>query len=215
MTTDFAAISGLDLSVRLDSKRSNLVLFGFAITILASIANILPLAKGLVLLLLGLLAIGAVNMTEIKRRFPIELVVIVGSALGLANLMLETGLADVMAQGMLGVLNGYGYFAAFVGIYFVTLILTELITNNAAAALSFPVAYAVAVNYGLDPRPFIMAVVFGASASFISPYSYQTNLMVFNAGNYKFSDFVRLGLPMSVLYSAVVISVVPIVFPFK
>ncbi|ARD23658.1 MULTISPECIES: SLC13 family permease [Shewanella] len=215
LTTDFAAISGLDLSVRLDSKRSNLVLFGFAITILASIANILPLAKGLVLLLLGLLAIGAVNMTEIKRRFPIELVVIVGSALGLANLMLETGLADVMAQGMLGVLNGYGYFAAFVGIYFVTLILTELITNNAAAALSFPVAYAVAVNYGLDPRPFIMAVVFGASASFISPYSYQTNLMVFNAGNYKFSDFVRLGLPMSVLYSAVVISVVPIVFPFK
>jgi di/tricarboxylate transporter len=214
LADDFAAISGLDLSVRLDEKRGYWVLFGFILTIIASIAEVLPLAKGLVLLLLSYLAIGAITVSELKRRFPLDLVIIVGSALGLANLMIATGLADVMAQGLLTVFDGYGVFAAFVGVYFLTLIVTELITNNAAAALAFPVAYAVAMSYGVDARPFIMAVVFGASASFISPYGYQTNLMVFNAGNYQFSDFLRLGLPLSLVYSLAVIISVPIFFPF-
>jgi di/tricarboxylate transporter len=214
LTSDFAAISGLELSVRLDEKRGSWVLVGFALTILASIFDVLPLAKGLVLLLLSYVAIGAITLSELKRRFPLELVVIVGSALGLANLMVTTGLADIMAQTLLSLFNGYGVFAAFVGIYLITLIVTELITNNAAAALAFPVAYAVATSFGADPRPFIMAVVFGASASFISPYGYQTNLMVFNAGNYKLSDFVRLGLPLSIVYSLVVIFSIPYFFPF-
>nr|WP_280925578.1 SLC13 family permease [Shewanella septentrionalis] len=214
LSSEFAAISGLDLNVRLDSRRGRWVLFGFAVTIVLSVTGVLPLAKGLVLLLLSYFVIGAVTLAELKRRFPLELVVIVGSALGLANLMMSTGLADSLAQGLLSVINGYGVFGAFVGVYFMTLLLTELVTNNAAAALAFPIAYAIALNYGVDARPFIMAVVFGASASFISPYGYQTNLMVFNAGNYRFSDFVRLGLPLSVLYSLIVIFMVPIIFPF-
>lgn len=214
LSTEFAAVSGLDLNVRLDSRRSRFVLSSFVITIVLSLTGVLPLAKGLVLLLLSYFAIGAVTLSELKRRFPLELVVIVGSALGLANLMMSTGLADGLAQGLLGTINGYGVFGAFVGVYLVTLLLTELVTNNAAAALAFPIAYAVALNYGVDPRPFIMAVVFGASASFISPYGYQTNLMVFNAGNYRFSDFLRLGLPLSVLYSLIVIFMVPVIFPF-
>ncbi|MGL6123522.1 MAG: SLC13 family permease [Shewanella sp.] len=214
LSSEFAAISGLDLNVRLDSRRGRWVLLGFAATIILSVTGILPLAKGLVLLLLSYFAIGAVTLAELKRRFPLELVVIVGSALGLANLMMSTGLADHLAQGLLSVINGYGAFGAFVGVYLMTLIMTELVTNNAAAALAFPIAYAIALNYGVDARPFIMAVVFGASASFISPYGYQTNLMVFNAGHYRFSDFVRLGLPLSVLYSLIVILMVPIMFPF-
>lgn len=214
LSSEFAAISGLDLNVRLDSRRGRWVLLGFAATIALSVTDVLPLAKGLVLLLLSYFAIGAVTLSELKRRFPFELVIIVGSALGLANLMMSTGLANSLAQGLLSVINGYGFFGAFVGVYLMTLLLTELVTNNAAAALAFPIAYAIALNYGVDARPFIMAVVFGASASFISPYGYQTNLMVFNAGNYRFSDFVRLGLPLSVLYSLIVIFMVPIIFPF-
>ena len=214
LSSEFAAVSGLDLNVRLDNHRGRWVLLGFAAVIVLSVTGVLPLAKGLVLLLLGYFAIGAITLAELKRRFPLELVVIVGSALGLANLMMSTGLADSLAQGLLSVINGYGVFGAFVGVYLMTLLLTELVTNNAAAALAFPIAYAIALNYGVEPRPFIMAVVFGASASFISPYGYQTNLMVFNAGNYRFSDFVRLGLPLSVLYSVIVIFMVPIIFPF-
>ncbi|MCE9686944.1 SLC13 family permease [Shewanella sp. AS16] len=214
LVTDFAAVSGLDLNVRLDSRRGLWVLSGFALTIAASLTGLLPLTKGLVLLLLSYLAIGAVTLAELKRRFPLELVVVVGSALSLANLMLNTGLATNLADTLLGVFDVYGVMGAFVGVYLLTLLLTELITNNAAAALAFPVAYAVALHYGVDTRPFILAVIFGASASFISPYGYQTNLMVYNAGNYQFSDFMRLGLPLSLLYSAVVLFLVPILFPF-
>ncbi|MCL1137633.1 SLC13 family permease [Shewanella pneumatophori] len=214
LASEFAAVSGLDLSVRLDPRRSQFVLAGFLVTILASLTGLLPLVKGLILLLMSYIAIGAVSLSELKRRFPFELVVIVGSALSLANLMLSTGLADDIATFILGSINGYGVFAAFVAVYLMTLLLTELITNNAAAALSFPVAYAIAMSYGVDTRPFILAVVFGASASFISPYGYQTNLMVYNAGNYRFSDFVRVGLPLSLLYSAIVVLLVPVFFPF-
>jgi len=91
---------------------------------------------------------------------------------------------------------------------------TELITNNAAAALSFPVAYALAIGFNVDPLPFIMAVAFGASASFISPFGYQTNLMVYSAGNYRLKDYVLMGLPLSIIYSITVLTLIPLVFPF-
>ncbi|WOT05807.1 SLC13 family permease [Shewanella youngdeokensis] len=214
LAADFAAVSGLDLSVRLDKRRSQWVLAGFVLTIFASVIDAFPLVKGLILLLVSYVTIGAVSLSELRRRFPIELVVIVGSALNLANLMLSTGLANDIGALILDSLNGFGVFAAFVCVYFLTLILTELITNNAAAALAFPVAYAIAMSYGVDTRPFILAVVFGASASFISPYGYQTNLMVYSAGNYRFTDFLRIGIPLSVLYSSIVITLVPLLFPF-
>ncbi|TOE35431.1 hypothetical protein CGJ44_25700, partial [Vibrio parahaemolyticus] len=77
-------------------------------------------------------------------------------------------------------------------------LLTELVTNNAAAALMFPIGLGIATSLGVDYMPFILIVAFGASASFISPYGYQTNLMVYNAGNYRLIDFVRIGAPISV-----------------
>ena len=103
---------------------------------------------------------------------------------------------------------------AFIMIFVVTLVVTELVTNNAAAALVFPIAYNMAIGLEANPMPFVMAVAFAASGSFISPYGYQTNVMVFNAGNYRLIDFVKFGLPVSMTYSAVVIFAIPIFFPF-
>jgi di/tricarboxylate transporter len=92
--------------------------------------------------------------------------------------------------------------------------LTETMTNNAAAALSFPVAFGLAESYGVSFMPFVMAVAYGASASFLTPYGYTTNLMVQNLGGYQFRDYFRAGLPVSVVYSVVVLVLVPRVFPF-
>lgn len=211
---DFAAISGLDFNAKLDKQQSFWVLSSFFCVVSLSLGGVLPLIKGLSLLLLGYLGTRVLSLAEIKRRFPIELVIIVGCALNLASLMLSTGLATLCADYILMLFEGKGAMGAFIGVYLLTLLLTELITNNAAAALAFPIAYAIALNYGVDSRPFILAVIFGASASFISPYGYQTNLMVLTAGNYKFSDYLRLGLPLSVLYSLIVLFMVPIFFPF-
>ena len=89
-----------------------------------------------------------------------------------------------------------------------------LTSNNAAAALVFPVAFGLAESYGVSHMPFIMAVAYGASASFLTPYGYTTNLMVQNLGGYEFRDYSRAGLPISLVYTAVVIFLLPMVFPF-
>lgn len=214
LKSEFASISGVDLTVRISPQKSAAVLVGFVSVISLNLFGIFPLTKGLLLLLLFNMYIGTISLREIRRNFPLELVVIVGCALYLASLMLETGLAELMANGVLALFDGYGVFGAFIAIYLMTLVLTELVTNNASAALAFPIAYTIATNYGVDPRPFIMAVIFGASASFISPYGYQTNLMVFSAGNYEIKDYLKAGLPMSILYSTIVILVIPVFFPF-
>ena len=87
--------------------------------------------------------------------------------------------------------------------------------NNAAAALVFPIAYGLAESYGFSVLPFAMAVAYGASASFLTPYGYTTNLMVQNLGGYRFADYLRYGLPLSLAYSAVVLILLPRVFPLQ
>lgn len=215
LATEFASISGLDLSVRISPIKSFVSLSGFFVAITLNLLEIIPLAKSLLILLLVNIFMKTITLREIRRRFPLELVVVVGCALYLANLMLQTGLADIMAMFVLELFQGYGVYGAFIAIYLMTLLLTELITNNASAALAFPIALTVATNFGVDVRPFIMAIIFGASASFISPYGYQTNLMVFSAGDYKIKDYLKLGIPMSIIYSLIVIFLIPILFPFQ
>jgi len=211
---EFVYISGLDLQTHLKPKKSNLVLAGFVAVIGLSIFDVVPLVKGLLVFLIALFAIGAVKVTELKRRFPIELLAIVGSAIGLAKLMIDTGLATQISDALFFLLGDFGPYGAFIAIFVMTVIFTELITNNAAAALSFPVAFALAIGFDVSPLPFVMAVAFGASASFISPFGYQTNLMVYSAGNYRIKDYVTVGLPLSIIYSITVLTLIPLVFPF-
>ncbi|MDE1265342.1 SLC13 family permease [Vibrio aestuarianus] len=211
---EFVLINDLDSSAKLDSHKSSLVLIGFVAVIAASLLGIIPIIKGLLGYLLVILICGIVQINELRRRFPIDIVVIVGSALSIAQLMISSGLSARMGQMFIEAFNGWGVFGALVATYFVTLVLTELVTNNAAAALAFPIGYSMAIGYGVDPMPFIMAVLFGASASFISPYGYQTNLLVYSVGNYKLSDYVRIGVPISLVYSALVLTLIPQFFPF-
>ncbi|GEB70924.1 Putative sodium/sulfate symporter [Pseudoalteromonas carrageenovora] len=211
---EFVYISGLDLQTHLAPKQSNIVLLSFAAVLGLSIFSVVPLVKGLLVLLIGLMLSGTIKLNEVKRRFPLELLVVVGSAIGLAKLMIGTGLAGQISSALFMVLGDFGPYGAFIAIFLMTVLFTELITNNAAAALSFPVAYSLAVGFNVDPLPFIMAVAFGASASFISPFGYQTNLMVYSAGNYRLKDYIVMGLPLSIIYSITVLTLIPLVFPF-
>jgi di/tricarboxylate transporter len=211
---EFVLMNDLDSSAKLDADKSALVLLGFAAVIGLALANILPIIKGLAGFLLLLVAFGVVQLNELRRRFPVDIVVIVGSALSIAQLMISSGLSEQMGLMFIEAFNGWGVFGALVATYLMTLVLTELVTNNAAAALSFPIGYSMAVGYGVDPMPFIMAVLFGASASFISPYGYQTNLLVYSVGNYHLTDYLRIGIPISIVYSGLVLTLIPYFFPF-
>jgi di/tricarboxylate transporter len=176
--------------------------------------DMVPLIKGMAFLLVFMLAIGVVTGSELRRRFPFELWLIIASALTLSQAMTNSGLVAVisgMLQNNLSILGPYG---ALIGVYLGAWLLTEAMTNNAAAALSFPIAFGLAESFGVSYMPFVMVVAYGASASFLTPFGYTTNLMVQNLGGYEFRDYFRTGLPVSLAYSAVVIFLVPKVFPF-
>ncbi|MCX2760135.1 SLC13 family permease [Vibrio sp. Sgm 22] len=211
---EFVLMNDLDSSAKLDADKSTFVLLGFASVIGLALAEAVPIIKGLAGFLLLLVAFGVVQLGELRRRFPVDIVVIVGSALSIAQLMISSGLSERMGLMFMEAFNGWGVFGALVATYFMTLVLTELVTNNAAAALSFPIGYSMAIGYGVDPMPFIMAVLFGASASFISPYGYQTNLLVYSVGNYHITDYLRIGIPISIVYSGLVLTLIPYFFPF-
>ena len=214
LSNNFYILSGHQAVNMLSGWRDNATVWGFISSILVSVFTPLPLLSCLFIYLAFLIFSGALSVNEIKRRFPLEIWMIVLGALTLASAIENIGIAAIFAQNIEGFLHGQSIYLAFIIIFVLTLVMTELITNSAAAALSFPIAYNIALGLGVDPTPFVMAVAFAASGSFISPYGYQTNIMVFNAGNYKLSDFVKFGLPISVIYSISVIIMIPLIFPF-
>jgi di/tricarboxylate transporter len=151
---------------------------------------------------------------ELRRRFPFEIWLIVSSALTISQAVIESGLMDSVMQALSPAIGVVPPMAMLVAIYLLTLAMTELMTNNAAAALMFPLGYTVAVTSGLDPMAFVMAVALGGSASFLTPYGYTTNLMVQNLGGYTRGDYIRYGWLVSLVYSGVVLTLLPRVFPF-
>jgi di/tricarboxylate transporter len=176
--------------------------------------ELVPLIKGLAFMLVGMLLLGTIKAEELRRRFPFELWLIIASALIWAQALNNSGLISLVTDSFHLYLQGLGPYAAIAAIFLFTLLLTEIMTNNAAAALSFPIAFGLAESYGLNFMPFVMAVAYGASASFLTPYGYTTNLMVQNLGGYELRDYMRAGLPVSIVYSGTVIYLLPLVFPF-
>jgi di/tricarboxylate transporter len=197
------------------SAFQNYTITGILLAVVAlATMEIVPLIKGVAFLLLCMLAMGVVTGSELRRRFPFELWLIIASALTLSQALTNSGLVALLADTLQNNLSALGPYGALLGIYLGTLLLTEVMTNNAAAALSFPVAFGLAESYGVSYMPFVMVVAYGASASFLTPFGYTTNLMVQNLGNYEFRDYFRTGLPVSLVYSMAVIFLVPKLFPF-
>jgi di/tricarboxylate transporter len=151
---------------------------------------------------------------EAWRGVAMDVVVLVAASFGLGAALEASGLAQAAAGVIFGVFGPLGPRGVLLGIALTTLLLTELITNNAAAVLVFPIAMAAALEHGIDPRPLAMGLAVVASASFLTPLGYQTNTMVYGAGGYRFTDFARLGAPLTVLVVAVVVVAVPLVWPF-
>jgi len=201
-------------SGQLSSGLSKLVIAGFVLALGVAAVGAISLLKSLLVLLGFYLAVGALSIAEVRRRLPFEIVIIVGSAITVAHAMQSSGLAAYISEIILVISSDYDVFGAFVVLFITTVLLTELITNNAAAALVFPIGLTLANHFNADPMPFIMAVAFGASASFLSPFGYQTNLMVYSAGQYQIKDYFKFGLPVSLVYSVTAIYVIPKVYGF-
>lgn len=212
---NFYLISDVDKNSFLSMKKSIFAVSIFIAGIVLSAIGVISLFKSMLIVLMLYIFFKWGKLRQLKLYLPFELVIVIGSALGIAEVMHTTGASQVLVDGITLMFHDMGNYGYLIAIYLLTLILTEVITNNAAAALMFPIGYATAQSHGLDAMPFIMAIAYGASASFITPYSYQTNLMVYSAGRYAFMDYVRYGMPMSIVYSSIVMMMLPMVFPFN
>ncbi len=160
-----------------------------------------------------LVAAGVMTPLQARRAVDIEVIVVIAAAFGLAAAMEASGLAAQVSDGLVGAFDWLGPRGVLLGLVIATVVLTEMITNNAAALLMFPIAVASATVGGLDPRGAAIAVAVSASASFLTPIGYQTNTMVYGPGGYRFGDYARLGLPLTVLVTVVLVLLVPIVWP--
>lgn len=191
--------------------------FAFALffgVVALSTLGIVSLIKGLLFLMAVLVFTGMSSSQEIKRIIPFHLILIIGAAFGVADVIQNSGAALLISEGIVSLGSGMDVWTVFVLIFVSTAVLTNLVTNSAAAALVFPIAYSMSTLYNTNPYTFIMAVAFGASASFLTPYGYQTNLMVYSLGKYKYGDYLRFGLPLLIIYSILAVFLIPLFFPF-
>ncbi|RRJ84503.1 SLC13 family permease [Aestuariirhabdus litorea] len=211
---DLHLISSEQGGGRLSPRGSLVSLLAFITVIALAASGLLPLFDGLILLLSLYLLSGWVSVPELVQRFPYQLLLVIGSALGIAQVVQDVGLVDRAVALVVPDASSASPWVALLSIYLLTMVLTELVTNNVAAALAFPVAWGLAESLGVSTMPFVMVVAYGASASFLTPYGYQTNLMVYGAGNYRFVDYLRMGFPISLIYGLLVMWLVPLFFPF-
>ena len=143
-----------------------------------------------------------------------DILITIACAFAISAAMEESGLAALIAEFIKDMAGKLGAWGALALLYLVTLIITELITNNAAAALAFPLALETAAKFGVDPMPFFIAICIAASAGFATPIGYQTNLIVQGAGNYKFTDFLKIGVPMDIIVMVISVGLIPLIWPF-
>jgi di/tricarboxylate transporter len=188
---------------------------------LVTLAIVVGAGSGLVPILhaslLGALAlVGSRVLTSWEARSAIELdvLMVIAASFGIGAAIESSGLAAVVGHGVVEASSAWGPMGVLLAVTLATVLLTELITNNAAAVLLFPVGMAAAAQVGVDPRPFALAITIAASASFLTPIGYQTNTMVYGLGGYRFADFARLGLPLTLLVVAAIMVFVPLFWPF-
>ncbi|MBI1320994.1 MAG: SLC13 family permease [Candidatus Hydrogenedens sp.] len=172
-----------------------------------SMLNASLLAAGL------MLAAGCCTGDEARRSIDWPVLLVIGAALGLGQAMTQSGAATSIAEYLISLAGGSPWLVLLM-VFAVTSLFTELITNNAAAVLIFPIAIASAERLGVNATPFMASIMMAASASFSTPFGYQTNLMVYGPGGYQFADYVRFGIPLNFIVMVVVVALAPLVWHF-
>ncbi|MEX0907276.1 MAG: SLC13 family permease [Gemmatimonadota bacterium] len=211
---EFLLVSHLGGSPPVSTRKALLVgLITFAIVAIAG-AGLLPILHASLLGAFAMIGFGVLTPGEARNALDADVLVVIAASFGIGAAMEQSGLAAGLGEGIVGGFAQWGPVAVLLAVVLATVALTELITNNAAAVLVFPIAISIAAELGLDPRPFAIAIAIAASASFLTPIGYQTNTMVYGLGGYRFTDFVRLGFPLTIAVIAATVLFVPVFWPF-
>jgi di/tricarboxylate transporter len=211
---DFYLVSAVEGSrpVRYDRARVAILLFG--VLLAALVTEIVDPAVSALAIAGLMVATRCIALSDARQSVDWSTLVAIAASFGIGEALKDTGVAEWLAGGIVELTRPWGPVATLAALYGVSLLLTELLTNNAAAALMFPFCISAAEILGVSPRPFLIALAVSASCGFASPLGYQTHLMVYGPGGYRFRDFVRLGLPLDLIIWAITVAIVPLVWSF-
>ena len=197
------------------SRREKAPIAILAVLLVVTLAafEVLPIAALAIIAATAVVALGCLDREDAYASIHWGILMLIFAMLALGIAMEKTGAARLVVELFALLMAGLGPLAVLSAVYFMTSFLTEIMSNNAVAILLTPIAVGLAQQIGVDPRPFVVAVMFAASASFATPIGYQTNTFVYNAGGYRFVDFVKLGLPLNLLFWAMATFVIPWFWP--
>ncbi|MEM9050879.1 MAG: SLC13 family permease [Bacteroidota bacterium] len=196
---DFYILSQVKEVHNLSWWKTSIVFAGLLLSILLAATNMVPLFISLVALITVCILLKLLKTREIKENADMNLIVIIALGLALGKGMINSGLAEFLANSGLNLLKPFGGYGLIAGIFIVTNLLSAFMTSKAAVAIVLPVALTIAHDMGLPVEAFILVVAFGGAANFITPIGYQTNLMVYTPGGYSFKDYFRFGLPLTLI----------------
>ena len=184
-----------------------------AAMVLGATLELVPMVAAALVAAAVVVAMKCISSDEARQSIEWESLLLIAASFGLARAMEKTGLAEAIAHSTIAAAGDHPH-VVLAAIYLVTMLFTELMSNNAAAVLTFPIAWQTAADLGVNPMPFVMAVTVAASCGFATPMGYQTNLMIYGPGGYKFSDYVRFGGPLNLLVMAITVALAPLIWPF-
>ena len=222
----FLMLSVLDAEPEMGKKKKYLAMILLLVMIIGATVGELPVVEqalpGLKLDMFFFVSITTIIMAwtnlfparKYTKYISWDILITIACAFAISKAMVNSGVADSVAKFIIGLSDDYGPHVLLAMLFIITNLFTELITNNAAAALAFPLALSIAAQLGVSPTPFFVVICMAASASFSTPIGYQTNLIVQGIGNYKFMDFVRIGLPLNIITFIISVILIPMIWNF-
>ncbi len=213
ISNDFYLVNGIPDSEPLRHEKAPLAIAILGVMVLLTAIGLTSMLKAAILASIVMILTGCCSSIRALRNIEWSVLLVIGAALSIGKALESTGAAGAISSSLTHFAGDNPWLALAI-IYAVTNILTEAITNNAAAALIFPIALALSKSLDVSFLPFAIAIMIAASASFSTPIGYQTNLMVYGPGGYKFTDFMRVGIPLNILFWLITVTLTPLFYPF-
>lgn len=187
----------------IDARSGWLFFISMAVSLGLSVAGVIDFFMALLLALVAAIALGMFNSRELKRQTNLDLLLVLGGAITVGKGFIDSGASKLVTDPLVDAMMHWSPYAILIALYLLTVLMTSFVTNVAAVAIVFPVAYELIRSVGMDATVVYLVLAFGASAAFLTPVSYQTNLMVYGPGKYTFKDFFRMGVPFTFAYSII------------
>lgn len=211
-TRDFYTLAARDTTTGLSNRKSIFAVSAMALMIVLASLNILSIFEAAILTVFALFVTKCVTLEDARRFVHLDILIVIACSLGVGYAVQKTGAASWIADTIINLTGIQHAIVMLIVVYLLTNLMTELITNTAAAVIMFPIAVEAAAKLQVDPLAFILAITIAASAAFASPIGYQTHLLVYGPGGYRFTDFMKVGIPLNLIYFVITIAIVSIFY---